>query len=501
MARAHGSRWSERLARSSRVFLVGLVVACGVEVVVDWNQTFTEINQLRDQIRQKGVHYAGLVQRASAGEVIARDAGGIARLGDAILDDEDAAYVRVTDAAGAVVFDRTKPGYDAFRARYAHAIARDVMGVLDDPEAFRARVAASRYRDTPQIWAETVAGLTARLTGAQPTTQRSGVLVYQDRLRDESRRRDDRATWMVGTIEDAGRNVGAVLVVFDMARTNKAVRGKYYKGFGIVFFFVALILVQNVIARRDKLRLLDLESRYASAKAALRAALPAAPIKTAALTFDAALEQAQGPVDGMVYDARAMDAKLRVLVVDPDGDGIDAAAIALHMLKTFRARRSEGVEATLDEELAALGAATEHIPLTRPISAIVLDVADDGAFEAVHGDLASLHVLDGGATAIEARQLAEGAPAGVVGPLFRSAGSLPAGATLLVACGATDSGPVAQAAAPGKKAARIDAASLVRFAERARGGFNASDAATWTRGKSGGLSGEDIVIACVTRKA
>ena len=53
----------------------------------------------------------------------------------------------------------------------------------------------------------------------------------------------------------AGR-VGAVLVAFDMARTNRAVRNKYIKGLAIILFFVGLIVFQNVTGRRDKLRLL-----------------------------------------------------------------------------------------------------------------------------------------------------------------------------------------------------------------------------------------------------
>ena len=43
------SRLFDRLARSSRVFLLSVVIACGVEVLVDWNQTLFEINVLRDQ--------------------------------------------------------------------------------------------------------------------------------------------------------------------------------------------------------------------------------------------------------------------------------------------------------------------------------------------------------------------------------------------------------------------------------------------------------------------
>lgn len=52
------ARLSERLAHSSQFFLFGLIVACGIEVLVDWNQTLFEVNVLRDQIRQKGLNSA-----------------------------------------------------------------------------------------------------------------------------------------------------------------------------------------------------------------------------------------------------------------------------------------------------------------------------------------------------------------------------------------------------------------------------------------------------------
>ncbi len=489
----------DRIARSSRVFLLGLVVACGVEVLIDWNQTFNEINQLRDQIRQKGVHYAGLVQRAAIEDVHTRDVTQLKRLSTGILDDEDAMYVRITDETGTVLYEQPKDVWTSAKSHYEHWMHRDTKGVLDDPDTFQRRLADSRYRDAPQIWAETIAIISAMVSGPKPPPLRAGLLVYQDRLRDDNHQRDNKTTWMIGTITDAGKNIGSVLVAFDMDRTNKSVRGKYYKGFGMVVFFVALILVQNVIGRRDKLRLLDLEARYASAKAALREGLPKSPISTESLTVDAALEQAQGPVDGMVYDACVIgEGKVRVLVVDPDGDGIDAAAIALHMLKTFRARRKVDGTVSLADELTALGAATDDIPLTRPINVVLLDVADNGAFDAIHGDLATLHVLDASATAIEPEEQKGDPPPGVVGPLFRSAGMLPMGATLLVAAGGTDSGPIAKAQGS-KKEVRIDATALVRFALRSKGCFNATDAATWTRGKSGALSADDIVIVGITR--
>ena len=96
------SRLADRLAQSSQVFLLGLVIACGVEVLVDWNQTLFEINVLRDQIRQKGLNYAGLLARAVVEPVLSRDRATFDRLAQGLLDDEDAVFVRIVDPSGKV---------------------------------------------------------------------------------------------------------------------------------------------------------------------------------------------------------------------------------------------------------------------------------------------------------------------------------------------------------------------------------------------------------------
>ena len=67
------NRLADRLAHSSHVFLLGLVIACGVEVLVDWNQTLFEVNVLRDQVRQKGLNYAGILERAVVDPLLGGD--------------------------------------------------------------------------------------------------------------------------------------------------------------------------------------------------------------------------------------------------------------------------------------------------------------------------------------------------------------------------------------------------------------------------------------------
>ena len=74
------SRWNvfierlgERLGKSSRVFLIGLLVACGIEVAVDWNSTLYEINVLRGSLKQKSEDYVDILRRAAQPAVEAYD--------------------------------------------------------------------------------------------------------------------------------------------------------------------------------------------------------------------------------------------------------------------------------------------------------------------------------------------------------------------------------------------------------------------------------------------
>jgi len=378
------ARVGDRIARSSRVFLLGLVVACGVEVLVDWNQTLMEINVLRNAVRQKGESYVGILSKASDDELAAKDRTGLERLTHGVFDDEDTVYVRFTDLGGAVVWDSltrefgdayAKRGKGGFVEHYTHAMERDTQGILTDPEAFRARVANSRYKDFAQTWTDATAKAIALVVPPKAEARARGIIVYQDRLRDENHERDDKVSYAIGTVRsDDGVTVGTVLVAFDMKRTNDAIGVKYLKFAGLVVFFVGLILVQNTVSRRNKLRLLDLEERYGAAKRALRDAMPRDEVRCGALLANGHVQQAKGPVDGMVWSAADEGESVLAVVIDPDGDGIDAAAVGLHVVRAFNARRKDGARPTLDDELRALGEAALSIPLTRPVG-VALDPA------------------------------------------------------------------------------------------------------------------------------
>ncbi|HEY2512103.1 MAG TPA: hypothetical protein VGI39_14645 [Polyangiaceae bacterium] len=495
------ARMSERLARSSRVFLLGVVVACGIEVLVDWNQTLFEINVLRNAIREKGENYVGILGKASDDELAAGDRQGLERLTHGIFDDEDVIYVRFTDANGKVIWDKFDPDLppnlplDAatLARRFGPLMARDTERALHDPAGLETRVANSRYKDFAQAWTDATAKVVAKVVPSKPAPPRRGVVIYQDRLRDEFHQKDDSISYAIGTVvgED-GKDIGTVIVAFAMARTNDAVHVKYLKFAGLVTFFVGLILVQNVVARRNRLRLLDVQAKYATAKQALREEMPHEDVRAGALVASGAVEQARGAIDGMAWSAVDEGRSLLVLVVDPDGDGIDAAAVGLHVLRRFRRPRA-GASPSLDDELRILGEAAREIPLTRPIEALLLRLdRETGAFEARGGRMAQLRIV--GAQGVVPTPLVpwdEEVPEGLVGPLYRASGTLPARAAL-----------VATFTDPGALDARVLADGVAKFLARViepSRPVAAQDAAIWARGKNAALAERDIAVVSVAR--
>ncbi|HSQ61581.1 MAG TPA: hypothetical protein VLM85_00145 [Polyangiaceae bacterium] len=496
------ARWGEwrnkvqgRLARSGRVFLLGVIAACGVEVLVDWNSTLFEINSLRTSAREKAVGYVGILGKPVLGAVASGDNAELERITQGVFDDPDAAYVRVCDASGAVVYDRMRPEWEpVFHPHaqlYEHLMKRDVGGMLKDPDAYVARVAGSRYRDFAQVWTDATAKAVAAVSPPKATSSATKLALYQDHLRDESHARDDSTAWSLGVLRDpSGNDVGAILVAFDMRRIHDAVHAKYLKGFGIIAFFVGLIVVQNVMSRRDKLRLLDLQTRYASAKKAMRDAMPAQALESGGVRVAGALDQAKGPVDGMVWDAAPTSAGLFAMIADPDGDGIDAAAVGLHVLKVFR-QRCESDPGTVDEMVRALGAATADIPLTRPIGVAVVAIDPrSGEYQARHTAFASLRLISDSAEAVALGTVPE-TPPGVVGPVHATAGTLSPGASLMIVC-----------AGLGENQASVEADAVARYvlrAPKAGSPLPVEDAATWARGRSPALAENDLAVVAISR--
>lgn len=487
------AKLADRLARSSRVFMLGVIVACGVEVLVDWNATLFEINVLRDRMRERGFNYVGILVEATDSALAAGDTAALEKLTEGVFADEDVALVRFARPDGSIVWEKANGTFEtAFQAErgktprdyYASQLTRDVRDLLRDPELLKKNLAESRYRDFAQRWSDAMNKLVVRFAG--PPKPRPGVMViYQDRLRTLDRKADDAVTYALAQVPGKSGPAGALIVAFSMERTNAAIRTKYLKGFGMVVFFVGLILVQNVMSRRDKLRLLDLEARYAAAKKALREAF-GKPHLEGPLHVAAAIDQAPGAVDGMCWDVEVHEGSVTLAVIDPDGDGIDAAAVALHALKALRASHDTPLE-----EARRVGASILDIPLTRPLGILLLRVDADGTIDGVASPFAALRLQEGTATR-EIERSALDDQEGLVGPLFRLSGRLPAGARLIGAFGHVGN----------RRGRPLDIEEVAAFLGRAREtslDHEIEDAVTWARGRATALADHDLAIVAIER--
>lgn len=506
-------RLKEYLSRSGRIFLLGLMVACGIEVLVDWNSTLFEINVLRDRMRERGFNYVGILSRSTEKALSASDVTALETMSAGLFDDEDVALVRFVAPDGKILWEKVDAEIDQkfekrrgkpLRTYYGRQLDRDVEGILANPDALRKSMAASRYRDFAQAWSDTLEKLAAKFTAPKPL-RANGLVLYQDRLRNNERQHDDAITYALGQVKgENGAPVGAIVVAFDMDRTNSAIRAKYLKGFGMIVFFVGLILIQNVIGRRDKLRLLDLESRYGAAKKKLREAMPKA-ITEGSFKVAGAIDQALGAVDGMSWDVMVDDG-LEILLVDPDGDGIDAAAVALLAMRTFRQ-----VRGTPLERASAIGRAAADVPLTRPVGVTIIHVSPDGTLEGVTSPGVGVRVLHG--TTPRTAPISD-VPEGVVGPFIALSGELGSGASLVIVAGhearsASDEVTAFVSAAANvvvQRAPRgIDLDAVAEFVERAHAERGeelqmvASDAATWARGRFPSAAGSDLAVLALTR--
>lgn len=499
------TRFQDRLARSSRVFLIGLVVACGVEVLVDWSTTLREVTVLRDRMRERGTSYASMLASALEKPLAETDAKEIVRLSDGLFDDDDVCFVRIVDQDGRVLHEKLAKEYDKrFLARrkksfddfYGHQLDRDTKGMLKDPDTLKRRIENSRHRDFAQAWNDFIDGILKKVTGVPPPRSRSTAIAYQDRLYDERKDFDGSTTYALGRIDVAHgaetRVLGVVIVALDMAPTNSQISDKYLKGLGIVVFFVGLILVQNVLSRREKLRLLALEERHQEARAALAATFPARSDANG-LEVAGAVAQSKAAVDGLLWDAVEREGVWTILLVDPQGDGVDVAALSLLVRTTFRKRREEDAAWDPVAEMTALGEAVANMPLSRPVGLVLLRVSG-GRVDGIASPVGGARVLAGGKAVVldETSETAE--PTGVVGPLRRLSADLPAGATLVL---------VSDGLAGTDK--RVDVDAVVDFLRRNPGTAEQglrerlTDAATWARGKSPALEKSDLAVIAARR--
>ena len=257
---AFAAQVRDRLARSKRIFLLSLIVACGIEVAVDWNATLREINVLRDRVRERGLSYVHILAGASDEAMVRRDTRALAQLSEGLFSDEDVVFVRYVDEKEALLFEQLEPRYAVgfeqqrkakFTEYYARQMNRDLHGVMYDYEGQQDRMLKSRYRDFPQRWNDATDAIMARFVTPPPPRESSGRVLFQQALRTAEHEREGTVTYAFGTVPRPDGLAGAVLVAFSMDRTNTSIFSKYLKGLGMVLFFVGLLLVQNISSRRD----------------------------------------------------------------------------------------------------------------------------------------------------------------------------------------------------------------------------------------------------------
>lgn len=491
------ARISARVARSRRVFLLGMIIACGVEAVTDWNTALKDINTLRGNVRAKATSYATFLRKPALDALQTSNLGELRSNIDAGFEDDETVYVALFDHDGHPVTVAIRPEYQpVFTSRkqfLERLMARDVTGMLHAPEAYKRRVANSRYRDFAQWWTDTLARLTRSLVTQGPPSGRFDLMLYQDRVRDENRQRDETMTWEVSVLrDDAGQNLGALLIGFDVRRVNDMVGSRYLKCLALTAFFVALIVLQRITSRRDQLEMLEVQRRYAVAKNELVEATPKGLTKYPKLLVAGAVDQATRLVDGMLWGVKQSAGRILVAVVDPDGDGIQAAVVGLHVLKAFHACREE-LGADLDRATELLGAAAMEVPLSSEIALSLLSIdPESGEFEARLNPCSELRLVERNATETPRLETAEPRP-GVLGPVRACSGCLPDGALLLLA---------GWGSAADK--ARLDTEAVAAFLRRnhdAALNVRLQDAASWARGKSPRLDRSDLVIVGLVRTA
>ena len=461
-----------RLERSQHVFLLGVVVAFAVEILVDWNSTFYEINVLRAQLGNKAMNYAAVL-RLSLEEVIAGGDGARGRaLAERVCEDPEVAGVHIVRADGTLIAEAADSG-GSLAARFPRQLARDEKAMMADPDLFRSKQRQSRHRDVFQSITDGEDNLLRKIlperwTAQAPPAPGAEGLALQDRLYEEKsgEKRDEQGVvWALGLVEKpesaagllgqaqpGGRTDsagparptepgGVVLVALRTDALRAGIRKKLIKGLVITVFFLCVILMQQVSARRSKMRLLSLSDALAAAREALAAALPDAVPTVDGMEGGLAFEQSER-LGGTIFDLKASDdnSALTVFVALPEGSGVDVAFASIYLRDEHKRQRRENPQATPSELLFALAAAYTEAPIHRRVEMAIFVV--DVAAGMVRGVIAGIDppsVLDENGAPVAAQVSALSAPATPAidlasfgTPLLQFEIAFPPGALLLV---------------------------------------------------------------------
>jgi hypothetical protein len=499
-ARRLFERLHELRARSFSVFLLFLVVVCGFKVVADCHTTLGEVHALRMQVRERGENYVSVLSRPLGAVMVTRDQAAFDRLISGAFDDEEVVFLRIVDMSKEVIFERLDPYYARvferergapFDVYYGHQLERDIKGIIETPDHLRARIQHSRHRDIPQAYEDLLRAW--RLAGPVAEREHKGQpVLFEDRLyrMEDKESHDASVTWALGRLEAAdGTSAGALVVGFDMRRVNSEIRSRYLKAAGVVLFFIALIVFRTVGARREKLRLIELEERYSAARLSLSAALPHSKTR-GAITVAGALDQSTRAVDGVVFDVARVEDGLEVLLADPPGTGLDAAAVSLHVRAMYEHRRDEDRSVSLEEEVQGLADAARKIPgaRERKLAMGVVRISESGDVRGLAcgaGFFCIVNEVAGRVRPID-EDLCLRTFEGVAGPFRQVAATLRSGETLVIASGGTTD---------------LDAHAVARRLVESTGPRSAAarsrELAEWARARHPKMAHRDIAIILV----
>lgn len=332
---------AERFEFNARLFVLVVVAACAVEILLGWNAFFKEVSVIRGRLREKGCSYAGVLSRAVLPALLAYDWDRMELLAGQMLDDSDVVALRFYDTRGQLVFHRGRSSKDTlpsaplplqgFTARWD----RNARRIVSDPLVGLSLAREETRRDLIQSYNDLLADVKTRFGAASEPGKRSAAEgYYQDRLSPP----EDGLAYALHPVRDKlGRVWGAVCIAFSLDRVHEEIHGSFMSNLAMTLFFVALVAVNQILTRREKLQTRAMADEIAEAKRFFQTLLPPPPPPTAGFALDASHLQASH-MGGGFWAAAPRKEGLDLFVANGSTAGL-AASYEAAMLEGLALRR------------------------------------------------------------------------------------------------------------------------------------------------------------------
>lgn len=332
---------AERFEANARLFVLVVVAACAVEIVLGWNAFFKEVSVIRGRLREKGSSYAGVLSRAVLPALLAYDWDRMELLATQMLDDPDVRALRFYDSRGQLVFHRaSKEGGETAGAASRERWDRNARRLVSDPDCGPRLAEEETEHDAIQSYNDFLARMTERFAGGEQEGKKGERVYYQDHLAPP----EDGLAYALHPVRDKiGRVWGAVCIAFSLERVKADIHGALMSNLALTLFFVALVAVNQVMTRREKLQTKAMADEIAGAKAFFKEILPPPPQPVAGLRLDVASAQAPH-LGGGFWAAAPRDEGLDLLLANGSTAGL-AASYEAAMLEGLALRRMQAEEA------------------------------------------------------------------------------------------------------------------------------------------------------------